>query len=164
MCAGSPRHLGKGAQMPPPFHPRLVRKAPWRPIPGPRCFRSQRFGAAPRPKSLRALWKPDQGRLRSPPCRAVLIALPACPPPSAVGWTPSTGVFGTGFDQRETSALRLETHRSGLSRPERRPANARWTTSVVKRPCCRCEGVKGASDARQWQRNQTAPDHTQGAV
>lgn len=25
MCAVAPRHLGKGAQMPPPFHPRLGR-------------------------------------------------------------------------------------------------------------------------------------------
>jgi hypothetical protein len=76
MCAVAPRHLGKGAAA----RPRCIPPA-------------HRFAGAPRPKSLRALWKPDQE--------------------TALSWTIALGFraldhdrcFGTGFDHGETSAL-----------------------------------------------------------
>ena len=69
MCAVAPRHLGKGAAA----RPRCIPPA-------------HRFAGAPRPKSLRALWKPDQE--------------------TALSWTIALGFraldhdrcFGTGFD------------------------------------------------------------------
>ena len=60
MCAVTPRHLGKGAKEPPPFHPPLVWQDRRRDEPSPHGLPQQHFGAAPRPKSLRALWKPEQ--------------------------------------------------------------------------------------------------------
>lgn len=145
MCAEAPRHLGKGAQMPPPFHPRLVRKAPWRPIPAPRCFRKQHFVAAPRPKSLRALWKPDQGRLRSPPCRTGM--------PVALRRTggPHRPVFSAPASTR--GRLRLSLWKPidhGVRALDGDQRLRRWTTSTG-RPCSRCvRRVKeGSNHGRQ---------------
>lgn len=116
----------------------------------PRCFRSQRFGAEPRPKSLRALWKPEQETSALLHHRPELgrYASPIRPEPlhqrfgagrrpkgdfgSPLG-TPSTSDFGAG--------------------PRARGGRAAGVRKVSE----------GKDHAWQRKRNQTAPDHTQGA-
>src|SRR5690606_23978211 len=87
--------------------------------------RAHRFAGASRPKSLRALWKPDEGLTAPPRTRGQgFRAL------DHDRWS------GTGFGQGETSALPLDPHRSGFSHPERRRAFRRSTASR-ERPCTR---------------------------
>ena len=100
MCAVAPRHLGKGAAA----RPRCIPPA-------------HRFAGAPRPKSLRALWKPDQE--------------------ISLSWTIDLGFraldhdrcSGTGFGHGETSALPLDPHRPGLRSRDRAKGFGPWTTT-----------------------------------
>lgn len=109
MCAGAPRHLGKGAQMPPPFHPRLGRLIVCIEQTLSRLRETIRMVFAKRPLGLTprrrrphtcgagvSEAKREEGRLRLSPSH---LALAACrsvlrPFAGACGWTPSPRAKG----------------------------------------------------------------------
>lgn len=167
MCAGSPRHLGKGTRCASPLHPPGCRRIrisnPFPPIaaPAPRRSSHDQSMTWTRPP---AAYDPSacehwNGRQRAfapfgnldQGFRALDHDLPV--PKRSSGFAQAGQRFRPlDDDRRETSALPLDPHR---------PAFRRWT--ATKGSALGCAAWK-KGHGRQRQRKQEAPDHLKSAL